>query len=208
MSVQSGRVGKRCTGLAETVAVSDLLRFLFVCRDICPILKDPKALAAVTDLFEEHVRRTYPHVDLIVGKRVRRVARYKVQSCKTPDNPCGGGKEGFLLDPILIGLNKDNWLNKMGFLQDFIWLFEFYWIVWRWRAWFHQVQHVPGSTSLLVLEQHYNQSCRIRSNFSGNICFRLTIRVRCFYTSDGQTWPFQATFLQRFGPTLIKLTCL
>uniref|UniRef100_A0A673GCL6 adenine phosphoribosyltransferase n=1 Tax=Sinocyclocheilus rhinocerous TaxID=307959 RepID=A0A673GCL6_9TELE len=39
-------------------------------KDICPILKDPKALAAVTDLFEEHVRRTYPQVDLIVGKRV------------------------------------------------------------------------------------------------------------------------------------------
>ncbi|XP_016396407.1 adenine phosphoribosyltransferase-like [Sinocyclocheilus rhinocerous] len=36
-------------------------------KDICPILKDPKALAAVTDLFEEHVRRTYPQVDLIVG---------------------------------------------------------------------------------------------------------------------------------------------
>ncbi|KAF4110686.1 adenine phosphoribosyltransferase [Onychostoma macrolepis] len=38
-----------------------------VFKDICPILKDPKALAAVTDLFEEHVRRRYPQVDLIVG---------------------------------------------------------------------------------------------------------------------------------------------
>ncbi|XP_026123955.1 adenine phosphoribosyltransferase isoform X2 [Carassius auratus] len=40
-------------------------------RDICPILKDPKALAAVTDLFEEHVRRSYPQVDLVVGLDAR-----------------------------------------------------------------------------------------------------------------------------------------
>ncbi|XP_026863162.2 adenine phosphoribosyltransferase [Electrophorus electricus] len=36
-------------------------------RDVCPILKDPKALTAVIDLFEEHVRQTYTQVDLIVG---------------------------------------------------------------------------------------------------------------------------------------------
>ncbi|XP_076831459.1 adenine phosphoribosyltransferase [Brachyhypopomus gauderio] len=36
-------------------------------RDVCPILKDPKALTAVIDLFEEHVRQTYPEVELIVG---------------------------------------------------------------------------------------------------------------------------------------------
>ncbi|CAF93739.1 unnamed protein product [Tetraodon nigroviridis] len=36
-------------------------------RDICPILKDPSALRAVTDLFEEHVRERHQHVDLIAG---------------------------------------------------------------------------------------------------------------------------------------------
>ncbi|KAK9972661.1 hypothetical protein ABG768_025950 [Culter alburnus] len=40
-------------------------------KDIFPILKDPKALAAVTDLFEEHVRNTFPQVDLIVGLDAR-----------------------------------------------------------------------------------------------------------------------------------------
>ncbi|XP_051577390.1 adenine phosphoribosyltransferase [Myxocyprinus asiaticus] len=40
-------------------------------KDICPILKDPKALAAVIDLFEEHVRQNYPQVDLIVGVDAR-----------------------------------------------------------------------------------------------------------------------------------------
>ncbi|XP_051948444.1 adenine phosphoribosyltransferase [Xyrauchen texanus] len=40
-------------------------------KDICPILKDPKALTAVTDLFEEHVRQNYPEVDLIVGLDAR-----------------------------------------------------------------------------------------------------------------------------------------
>lgn len=37
------------------------------CRDICPILKDPAALAAIIDLFEEHVRENHQHVDLIAG---------------------------------------------------------------------------------------------------------------------------------------------
>ncbi|KAI4876523.1 hypothetical protein NFI96_010927, partial [Prochilodus magdalenae] len=40
-------------------------------HDICPILKDPKALTAVIDLFEEHVRQKYPHVDLIAGLDAR-----------------------------------------------------------------------------------------------------------------------------------------
>ncbi|XP_030011916.1 adenine phosphoribosyltransferase [Sphaeramia orbicularis] len=40
-------------------------------RDICPILKDPAALKAVIDLFEEHVRKNYCHVDLIVGLDAR-----------------------------------------------------------------------------------------------------------------------------------------
>ncbi len=70
--------------------VCSFRELMFVYRDICPILKDPKALAAVTDLFEEHVRRTYPQVQLIVGKSAYKyacVARYKVQSSTTPDNP-------------------------------------------------------------------------------------------------------------------------
>ncbi|XP_056292027.1 adenine phosphoribosyltransferase [Pseudoliparis swirei] len=40
-------------------------------RDICPILKDPAALTAVTDLFEEHVRKNHPQVELIVGLDAR-----------------------------------------------------------------------------------------------------------------------------------------
>ncbi|XP_029306320.1 adenine phosphoribosyltransferase [Cottoperca gobio] len=40
-------------------------------RDICPILKDPAALTAVTDLFEEHVRKNHQQVDLIVGLDAR-----------------------------------------------------------------------------------------------------------------------------------------
>lgn len=40
-------------------------------RDICPILKSPAALTAVTDLFEEEVRRSYQQVDLIVGLDAR-----------------------------------------------------------------------------------------------------------------------------------------
>lgn len=35
--------------------------------DICPILKDPAALTAVIDLFEEHVRKNHQQVDLIIG---------------------------------------------------------------------------------------------------------------------------------------------
>ncbi|XP_038155325.1 adenine phosphoribosyltransferase [Cyprinodon tularosa] len=40
-------------------------------RDICPILKSPAALTAVTDLFEEHVRNHYQQVDLIIGLDAR-----------------------------------------------------------------------------------------------------------------------------------------
>ncbi|XP_044228778.1 adenine phosphoribosyltransferase [Thunnus albacares] len=40
-------------------------------RDICPLLKNPKALTAVIDLFEEHVRKNYPEVELIVGLDAR-----------------------------------------------------------------------------------------------------------------------------------------
>uniref|UniRef100_A0A3B3ZSN1 Adenine phosphoribosyltransferase n=1 Tax=Periophthalmus magnuspinnatus TaxID=409849 RepID=A0A3B3ZSN1_9GOBI len=40
-------------------------------RDICPILKDPGALSAVTSLFEEHVRGQFQHVDFVVGLDAR-----------------------------------------------------------------------------------------------------------------------------------------
>ncbi|XP_068573598.1 adenine phosphoribosyltransferase [Cebidichthys violaceus] len=40
-------------------------------RDICPILKDPAALTAVIDLFEEHVRKHHQQVELIVGLDAR-----------------------------------------------------------------------------------------------------------------------------------------
>ncbi|KAL7830934.1 hypothetical protein SRHO_G00304360 [Serrasalmus rhombeus] len=40
-------------------------------KDICPILKDPRALAAVIDLFEEHVRQKHPQAELIVGLDAR-----------------------------------------------------------------------------------------------------------------------------------------
>ncbi|KAI1889922.1 hypothetical protein AGOR_G00167900 [Albula goreensis] len=42
-----------------------------VFRDICPILKDPAALNAVIELFEEHVRETCPGVQMIVGLDAR-----------------------------------------------------------------------------------------------------------------------------------------
>ncbi|KAJ0066854.1 hypothetical protein NL108_004828, partial [Boleophthalmus pectinirostris] len=35
--------------------------------DICPILKDPGALTAVTSMFEEHVREKFQQVDLVVA---------------------------------------------------------------------------------------------------------------------------------------------
>lgn len=37
-------------------------------RDICPILKEPKALTAVIDLFEDHVRQKHPNTELIAGE--------------------------------------------------------------------------------------------------------------------------------------------
>ncbi|XP_057198295.1 adenine phosphoribosyltransferase isoform X1 [Triplophysa rosa] len=40
-------------------------------KDIFPILKNPQALTAVIDLFEEYVRNTHPQVDLIVGLDAR-----------------------------------------------------------------------------------------------------------------------------------------
>lgn len=41
------------------------------CRDICPLLKDPAALTAVIDLFEEHVKKNQKQVDLVVGKKTK-----------------------------------------------------------------------------------------------------------------------------------------
>jgi len=43
-------------------------------------------------------------------------------------------------------------------------------------------QLVPGSTSLLNLEQHYSQPVRY-VRFTVNVKFRLTISVGCFYIS-------------------------
>lgn len=40
-------------------------------RDICPILKDPEALSAVTSLLEGHVRERFQQVDLVVGLDAR-----------------------------------------------------------------------------------------------------------------------------------------
>uniref|UniRef100_A0A8C4SJS8 Adenine phosphoribosyltransferase n=1 Tax=Erpetoichthys calabaricus TaxID=27687 RepID=A0A8C4SJS8_ERPCA len=40
-------------------------------RDICPLMKDHKALCATIDLFEEYVKQTYPMVDFIVGLDAR-----------------------------------------------------------------------------------------------------------------------------------------
>ncbi|XP_022624760.1 adenine phosphoribosyltransferase [Seriola dumerili] len=40
-------------------------------RDICPILRDPAALTAVIDLFEEHARKNYKQVDLVIGLDAR-----------------------------------------------------------------------------------------------------------------------------------------
>ncbi|KAM9365542.1 adenine phosphoribosyltransferase [Pholidichthys leucotaenia] len=40
-------------------------------RDVCPIMKNPAALTAVIDLFEEHVRKNHQRVDLIVGLDAR-----------------------------------------------------------------------------------------------------------------------------------------
>lgn len=42
-----------------------------VFRDICPLLKQPAALAAAVDLLEQRVRETHPQVELIVGVESR-----------------------------------------------------------------------------------------------------------------------------------------
>ncbi|KAJ8247326.1 hypothetical protein GJAV_G00245030 [Gymnothorax javanicus] len=40
-------------------------------RDMCPLLKDPEALTAVTDLFEERVREDFPGVQVVLGLDAR-----------------------------------------------------------------------------------------------------------------------------------------
>ncbi|XP_077437185.1 adenine phosphoribosyltransferase [Vanacampus margaritifer] len=52
-------------------AVPDFPKKGILFRDICPILKDPTALTAVIDLFEEHVKTKNWEVDLIVGLDAR-----------------------------------------------------------------------------------------------------------------------------------------
>ncbi|XP_061825967.1 adenine phosphoribosyltransferase [Nerophis lumbriciformis] len=52
-------------------AVPDFPKRGILFRDICPILKDPTALTAVIDLFEEHVKINRWEADLIVGLDAR-----------------------------------------------------------------------------------------------------------------------------------------
>ncbi|XP_041046719.1 adenine phosphoribosyltransferase isoform X1 [Carcharodon carcharias] len=40
-------------------------------RDIFPLLQDPKAFSAVIDLFEDHLRKKFHQIDLIVGLDAR-----------------------------------------------------------------------------------------------------------------------------------------
>ncbi|XP_048402625.1 adenine phosphoribosyltransferase isoform X1 [Stegostoma tigrinum] len=42
-----------------------------VFRDIFPVLHDPKAFSAVIDLFEDHLKKTFPVIDLFVGLDAR-----------------------------------------------------------------------------------------------------------------------------------------
>ncbi|RXM99823.1 Adenine phosphoribosyltransferase [Acipenser ruthenus] len=59
------------SGLHHSMAGTVLALWQKVLGDICPVLKDPEALTAVIDLFEQHVRQTYPQVELIVGLDAR-----------------------------------------------------------------------------------------------------------------------------------------
>ncbi|KAJ8339943.1 hypothetical protein SKAU_G00345760 [Synaphobranchus kaupii] len=67
------RYEKREAGInrSEIRAFTDFPSKGIVFRDICPILKDPEALAAIIDLFEERVRETCPGVELVVGLDAR-----------------------------------------------------------------------------------------------------------------------------------------
>ncbi|XP_060693621.1 adenine phosphoribosyltransferase [Hemiscyllium ocellatum] len=40
-------------------------------RDIFPLFQDPKAFSAVIDLFEDHLRKKFPKIDLFVGLDAR-----------------------------------------------------------------------------------------------------------------------------------------
>lgn len=52
------------------------------CRDICPLLKDPAALTAAIDLFEEYVKKNHKEVDLIVGKLSKQTAFFLLGDLK------------------------------------------------------------------------------------------------------------------------------
>ncbi len=60
----------------------------------------------------------------------------------------------------IIDLDTQSWGSARCKVSCFKHVFQWIPISWWW-AWFHQVQHVPGSTSLLILEQHSNQPIRI-----------------------------------------------
>ena len=40
---------------------------LIISRDICPLLKHPEAFSASIDLLTNHIKETYPDVELIIG---------------------------------------------------------------------------------------------------------------------------------------------
>ncbi|KPP77395.1 adenine phosphoribosyltransferase-like [Scleropages formosus] len=67
-----GRKQEKLDLIAQRVrAIPDFPKKGILFRDICPILKDPGAVAAVIDLFEEYVRQTNLDIDLIVGLDAR-----------------------------------------------------------------------------------------------------------------------------------------
>uniref|UniRef100_A0A8C5H7A9 Adenine phosphoribosyltransferase n=1 Tax=Gouania willdenowi TaxID=441366 RepID=A0A8C5H7A9_GOUWI len=74
-----------------------------VFRDVCPILKNPAALAALTDLFEEHVRTSYQQVDLIVGENLKGTTSVLMEHgvLMLPAVPPGLDARGFLFGPLL-----------------------------------------------------------------------------------------------------------
>ncbi|XP_022056031.1 adenine phosphoribosyltransferase [Acanthochromis polyacanthus] len=70
-SMAAGSVSKLQLVHRHIRAFPDFPKKGILFRDICPILKDPAALTAVIDLFEEHVRNNHQQVDLIVGLDAR-----------------------------------------------------------------------------------------------------------------------------------------
>ncbi|CAI9598843.1 unnamed protein product [Staurois parvus] len=77
-------------------------------RDITPILKDPEALRSAIDLFESHLQRNFPQVDVIADSR------------------------GFLFGPVLaqrLGIGfvlirekgKTSWTHRVRVLHPGVW---------------------------------------------------------------------------------------